>query len=442
MQAEEQSRNTGTVVHNGSATTPATTFEYFPTAVTGPHVSGHDVPTISAAEAWWDASPQPTHGQDAAMVAAGAQPRGETSRWPLKTEQEVMLMRCYKEHLTRRFDHVDSTGCFSNQIPELAAGSPVLLNTILAAAARHLQMLGELEEAVTLRYQAAAIDMLLPPFQQGLCDATDLTAAVLLRHTLMRVATPDGAYMLNALPGLGVYLAVWQNNPQSALHAALSIAMLRMSIFSCWVAGTIPAVEADCSWITGCYYPGTTDFWNCKITMLLARTINYCHDEQDKTEERWVVLDALAHDWAARKPKCFQPIFEQEPTGSECFPKLEFAGNLHAMAFIYHSLTALLLASNRPSLANLGDGNATARYEMEQHSLYILRRVCGVALSHPGTCLCLATLALSHSGHLLHDMSSQKAAHDILIQVQRHAVADAGRAVDNRLRATWAWCPS
>jgi len=167
-------------------------------------------------------------------------------------------MRTYLNRLAPRYDHVDSTGCFGNKIPELAVGSPVLLNAILASAARHMSMQGELDDAVTLRYQSAAMTKLLPRFQQGIFDTDGLTAAVLLRHTLMRVDTCDSAYLLNALPSLDVYLAIWHASLQSTLHAALSISMLRMSIFACWVEGTIPAVEADCSWMTGCYYPGTT----------------------------------------------------------------------------------------------------------------------------------------------------------------------------------------
>jgi len=80
------------------------------------------------------------------------------------------------------------------------------------------------------------------------------------------------------------------------------------------------------------------DFWNCKITMLCARTINFCHDQQAKSEERWMVLDALADDWIMRKPKCFEPIFEQAPMGGECFPKLVFAGNLHGMRCLLRRL--------------------------------------------------------------------------------------------------------
>lgn len=145
----------------------------------------------------------------------------------------------------------------------------------------------------------------------------------------MQIDAYDGTYLLNALPNLDVYLAMWHTNGQSTLHAALSIAMLRLSIWACWTDGTIPAVEADCSWMTSCCYPETTDFWNCKITMLCARTINYCHDQQAKTEDRWMVLNALADDWATRKPRCFEPIFEQAPTRADSFPKLMFAGDLH-----------------------------------------------------------------------------------------------------------------
>lgn len=145
----------------------------------------------------------------------------------------------------------------------------------------------------------------------------------------MQTETCESTYPLNALPSVDVYLAVWHGNTQSTLHAALSIAMLRMSIYTCWHDGVIPAVEADCSWMTTAYYPDTTDFWNCKITMLCARTINYCHDQQAETEERWMVLDALADDWSTRKPRCFEPIYEQTPSGNEYFPKLVFAGELH-----------------------------------------------------------------------------------------------------------------
>ncbi|KAK5729855.1 hypothetical protein LTR17_011616 [Elasticomyces elasticus] len=311
-------------------------FEYFPPSsiqpdllhsITLPPVSA---PAIQHIPPWWDMAP-PVAATPNINVhrTIETQPHNDARRFPLRDEQEVRLMQCYSNELARRFDHLDSTSSFGNKIPELAIGSPVLLNAILASAAVQLSVKGEMEEDVAGRYQTAALAMLLPSFQLGVFEPDRLTAAVLLRHTLMRAESCDGAYLLNALPGLDVYFAVWHANAQSTLHAALSIGVLRMSIYACWNDGTIAAVEADCSWMTGCYYPDTTDFWNCKITMLCARTINYCHDQQAKTEERWMVLDALADDWSIRKPRCFEPIFEQAPNGDECFPKLVFAGDLH-----------------------------------------------------------------------------------------------------------------
>ncbi|KAK5720260.1 hypothetical protein LTR15_007533 [Elasticomyces elasticus] len=109
------------------------------------------------------------------------------------------------------------------------------------------------------------------------------------------------------------------------------------------------------------------------------------------------------------------------------------------MAYMYHALTTLLLLSNRPQFTGMGENIMATQYEADRQCLVVLKRVCGIARSHPGPTLCLSVLAIAHSGHLLQQPVAQQQAYDILRQAQKFCVADSSQVVDTRLRSAWGW---
>lgn len=322
-----------------------------------------------------------------------------------------MLMRYYITNLARWFDGSDKQ--FTCVVPELAASSPMLLNAILAFSAKHLSLMGKLDEAVSLRYQDACYQALLPDLQQKAFEAEQLVAVILLRLSVqMHEYDGSGESDYSIFLGLDVFLDAWRLNKRSSLHAAIFVNVLRLYMHVAWTKRrSLPAVERNCTWMCDMLpIPNDSALWNTKILMLNARTINYCYDDQPKSPERWMILNALAEDWMARKPACFEPIFHQAPIDGEPFPTIMFAGEVHGMygvieqsclsvsvlfarktdvvpaacSHLYHARVRLLLLNNRPRLATEG-GDADDDMTQEQirdESLAILRDACGVTRSH------------------------------------------------------------
>ncbi|KAK4540234.1 hypothetical protein LTR36_009639 [Oleoguttula mirabilis] len=252
-------------------------------------------------------------------------------RWPLKDLQEAMLMRYYIANLARWFDGCDEVKHFTCRVPQLAASSPMLLNAILAFSAKHLSLMGRLDESVTLRYQDACYQVLLSDLQQKAFEAEQLLAVIFLRLSIQMTEYGNGESNYNTFLGLEVFVDAWRLHPRSSLHAAIFMNVLRLYMHVAWLGNrSLPAVEQNCTWMCDLVHrPDDAGVWNCKILMLCARSINYCYDDLPQTPERWMILNALADDWATRKPACFQPILRQAPADGEPFPKIFFAGEVH-----------------------------------------------------------------------------------------------------------------
>lgn len=90
-------------------------------------------------------------------------------------------MRHYVRELAGWFDSADGATFFSTRIPELASGSPALLNAIFALSAKHLSLLGQLQESVSLRYVDACYRALLPDVDTKAFEAEHLAAVLILR---------------------------------------------------------------------------------------------------------------------------------------------------------------------------------------------------------------------------------------------------------------------
>ncbi|KAK5122425.1 hypothetical protein LTR85_004009 [Meristemomyces frigidus] len=252
-------------------------------------------------------------------------------RWPLKDYQEAMLMRYYIANLAKWFDGCDDVKHFTCHVPELAASSPMLLNALLAFSAKHLSLKGRLNESVSLEYQDACYQALLPDLQQKAFQAEQLLAVILLRLSMQMTEYGSGEPNYHTYLGLEVFIDAWRLHPQSTLHAAIFVTALRLYIHVALQSQTpLPAVEKNCTWMCDMLpRPDDSGVWNSKILMLCARTINYCYDDLPNTPERWMILNALAEDWDMRKPAVFQPILHQVPVNGEPFPKTFFAGEVH-----------------------------------------------------------------------------------------------------------------
>lgn len=68
---------------------------------------------------------------------------------------------------------------------------------------------------------------------------------------------------------------------------------------------------------------------NARITVLVARVLDYCYDEKPKCLERWQDLDDELDAWKSGLPASFQPMLEVDADADQPFGNIMFANDVH-----------------------------------------------------------------------------------------------------------------
>lgn len=70
---------------------------------------------------------------------------------------------------------------------------------------------------------------------------------------------------------------------------------------------------------------------NARITVLVARVLDYCYDDEPKTQQRWQGLYNDLAGWKSTLPASFQPMLETQANASKLFGNILFANDVHGM---------------------------------------------------------------------------------------------------------------
>ena len=140
--------------------------------------------------------------------------------------------------------------------------------------------------------------------------------------------------MLNGFLGLDILVDAWRQNPSSTLHAALFMNALRLYIHVALVnKRPLPqAIPSCCLTSKICPDPKDARVINARITVLVARVLDYCYDDEPKTQQRWQGLyDDLA-EWKLNLPAPFQPMLETSANDGQPFGNILFANDVHGVS--------------------------------------------------------------------------------------------------------------
>ena len=108
-------------------------------------------------------------------------PTAEEPASLLNGHEKPRLLRYYKTVMCKWFDCCDPSKHWSTTILELAETCLPLKNAILAVASKHLSLIGNMDESVTLHYQSLAFRELLPALSSSAYELDMLAAVALLR---------------------------------------------------------------------------------------------------------------------------------------------------------------------------------------------------------------------------------------------------------------------
>lgn len=104
-------------------------------------------------------------------------------KWPVNNSYEARLFHHYIVYCTDWIDVADSRRHFEKEVPKRAAHFPVILNGILGLAARHLWLMGKVEEDWSQTYVDQCLQALIVALEDPLAhwDENFLVAVILLR---------------------------------------------------------------------------------------------------------------------------------------------------------------------------------------------------------------------------------------------------------------------
>lgn len=169
--------------------------------------------------------------------------------WPVRSFEEAKLMRHFVENLAASFDLTDSVCHFRNVVPQRVAGCPPLLNAMLAAAARHLSRISDLDVYIADRYHNECLKYLIPMLDDdsAVLDENLLASTVILRY-LEEIDVPLSGQVVADSHLIGTHLFI-SAQERSAVTGGLRLAAfwvgLRQEIYVAFVnqRSIIPPLE-------------------------------------------------------------------------------------------------------------------------------------------------------------------------------------------------------
>jgi hypothetical protein len=72
---------------------------------------------------------------------------------------------------------------------------------------------------------------------------------------------------------------------------------------------------------------------NARITVLVARVLDYCYDQKAKSLERWQGLEDDLAAWKSDLPASFQPMLDIDTGNGWLFGNIVFANDVHGTLF-------------------------------------------------------------------------------------------------------------
>ncbi|PHH92040.1 hypothetical protein CDD83_9158 [Cordyceps sp. RAO-2017] len=370
---------------------------------------------------------------------------GERPRWPIRDAQEAMLFRYFILELAPLFDMCDDERHFARVVPCRAAGSPPLMNAMLAAAAKRLSRIRGLDRLVVDHYHQKCLDVLIPALSSSaaVLDENLLPAIVILRFVeeldvpIATAASPEPHLIgtrvfVSAQGDLRGMTALWRAAFWLALRQEIHMALVQArpvhSTFALEHAAARLGVRRDGD--AGC------GFANLLIVQC-ALCVRYCYGPAPRTAAAWDGLreaqDAL---WAGR-PWMFEPLHEGDDDGGETFsgrlPVRHYLNDAVVTGVQNFHLTKILMAAHDPRAPRLGPGQSLAAQET---NLEIKRIVRLTAPAYVNACI-----AITMAGDRFADRHEQELFYRILVKTDAE-LAWPTHLAQERMKEAWRWSGS
>ncbi|TKW50347.1 hypothetical protein CTA1_568 [Colletotrichum tanaceti] len=371
---------------------------------------------------------------------------------PLKSRREAYLVRLFVDRTAAPFDFGDalSRASLSALIPQYAALSPVLLNAVLALAARSNDRDGKLPffDKPAGRYHDVAVHLLGPALSDAHSEVDEIhfAAAVLLRiyqiidtvgatiqappaildFLTSRVRVPEKGSLLEA--------TIWSWIPAEIFWSVMRNEPLNLGLNMCFP----DPVGFDRS-----LGPADDHVWASRMMLHTMDVLDYAFAET-KDPTTHARLASYAAGWIAAAPDSFVPVFVQSPPPPEngLFPEILLINDSAVLGNMCYQLSRVLLTMHDPDAAapRLSRGSSRVARAMENEIRTDVKVICGIAESISGCnpAHIVASIAIALAAAYLTIREEQVELYRLFSQTATYFCWETG-LIMNRLREAWGW---
>ncbi|KAK6209790.1 ArcA-like protein [Colletotrichum tabaci] len=286
---------------------------------------------------------------------------------PLRDRREAYLVRFFVDHIAAPFDFGDTFNRVSTLIPQYAALSPVLLNAVLALAAKS----NDREEKLAFfdkpasRYHDIAVDLLEPVLSDSHSEVDEIqfAAAVLLR--IYQIIDTVRA-TIQAPPAILDFLTSHVRVPEKG-------SLLEATIWS-WMNAEIFRSVMRNEPLNLCFLdpinfdrslePADDHVWAFRMILHTIDILDYVFGET-KDPTTYSQLASYAARWIRAAPDSFTPVFVQSPPENEFFPEILLINDSAVLGNMHYQLSRVLLTMHNPDAPRLSKRSSHAARVMK-----------------------------------------------------------------------------
>ncbi|KAH7372144.1 hypothetical protein BKA64DRAFT_263637 [Cadophora sp. MPI-SDFR-AT-0126] len=318
--------------------------------------------------------------------------------WPFGSSHEARLFLHYVNRLSCWLDGLDSNRTFGTEVPRRAAHIPVLMNAILASAARHISFISGTKDTISEKYHHECLQILIPVLDNP-CDVLDenLCAAIIILRQYEEYDEADERCHL--FGSTRMVNSITPNTTPSSLRDSANWIALRQEIHISLTNKQPFSIVLDAYRQSPKLCSESEDGWANRIVLLFAKVLNYAFQSGETVpQDTWLSLRDEVETWNTTKPAYFMPLWdgstlEQQKTP---FPEVIMLSTAQANGMQHYCLSKILLAVYDPRLLKLGFDARKLRKESEEIVLQNLRMVVGLASSNPDI-----EILFMHASHVL-----------------------------------------
>ncbi|KAL0777271.1 hypothetical protein CaCOL14_006789 [Colletotrichum acutatum] len=304
-----------------------------------------------------------------------------SANFPLEDRREADLVRHFREFIAASFDYGDPHNRISVLLLQHAALSPVLLNAVLAVAAKSKDEGDSLNffDKPAERYYDMTMELLQPALDDAVSevDEAHIAAAVLLRLYENIYITP----LCQKTPETPIwrFLSTHIKTPEhGTLLEAAMWAWIRIEIFRSVMRNEKLDLEIEHVDFDRSLQPADDDIWAWRMCLHTVDVLNYCYGG-NKPRETYDQLVSYAAKWMRSVPESFTPVLVQGPLRGSLFPEIFLLNDSVVMGLLFYHINRILLTIHNPDAQRLAKVSKQAARSINKEIFTDVKILAGMA---------------------------------------------------------------